>query len=638
MLQKLREKTNSWPAKIVFALLIFVFSFFGIEGYFQSHADTSVAKVGDYKISQHDFQDQLNQLRERLSRQQGDKYDPSYVEQPKVKQQVLDQMIDRRLVSQAAKNMGLVVSQQQLRDYIANEKAFQVNGRFDKTTYVELLRANRMTPQDYQQQVQSQLEVQQLPQMIQQTELVTKADLDQYLSLSMQTRDIHYVELPSPSLDNAKVSDAAVKAYYKAHQSDFMTKEKVSLNYIDLDASQMHVDTMPSDASIKALYKKQKQRFVQPAQREASHILISVPKNATPAQQKKALAKARMVDAKAKAGDGKNFARLAKKYSDDLGSKSQGGDLGWVQKGVTNKSFEDALFSMHKGQISKPVLGPDGYHIIWLRNVRAGKVESLAKVKPQLVRQLQKSDREQAYNTLAGKLTDKVYADPTSLKPIARELHLKLQHTDLFDRQGSKDGLASNPDVVKAAFSHAVLGQDNTSDPIKLGNDHIAVVHVDQHVPAKARPLADVSDQIRKTIIDQRVAAKARKNAQALFTKLKSQGDLTQIASRAQAKVHQATGVSRHQQKLPPALLQKVFRMPHPSAGKPQFAMVAQHGGHFALVQLDAVHAGDLSKIGKQERHMLRLQMRQADAAQTTNQFVDALRAKAKITVHHDRL
>lgn len=639
MLQKLREKSNSWPAKILFGLLIIVFSFFGIEGYFQSRTDTFVAKVGDYKISQHDFQDQLNQLRERLSRQQGDKYDPSVVEQPEVKQHVLDQMINSHLISKAAKDMGLVVSSQQMRDYIASQKAFQVDGQFDKTTYVELLRNNRMTPHDYQQQVRAQLQVQQLPQMIRQSELVTSAELDRYLSLSLQTRDIHYVDLPQPTLANADVTEAQVKSYYAAHQSDFMTSEKVSLNYIDLDASQMRVDTTPSEASIKKLYEKQKQQYVQPEQREASHILISVPENATPAQQKKALAKARMIDAKAKADNGKNFAELARKYSDDLGSKSQGGDLGWIQKGVTNKSFEDALFSLHKGQISKPVLGPDGYHIIYLRGVRKGKVEPLAKVRPKLVRQLQKSDRQQAYDTLAGKLTDKVYADPSSLEPVARELHLKLQHTGLFDRQGTKEGLASNPDVVKAAFSHAVLDQGNTSDPIKLGDNHIAVVHVDQHIPAKVKPLADVSKQIRKTIIAQREAAKARQNAKALFAKLQAHGDLKQIASQMQAEVQQANGISRHQQQnVSPDLVKAVFKMPHPSADNPQFSMVSLGEGKYALVQLDAVHPGDLSKIDQREKHMLRLQMRQADAAQTTHQFIEALRAKAEIKIARDRM
>jgi peptidyl-prolyl cis-trans isomerase D len=133
-----------------------------------------------------------------------------------------------------------------------------------------------------------------------------------------------------------------------------------------------------------------------PEEREVSHILINVPKNATPAQQKAALDKANKIAAEATPD---NFAKLAQQDSEDLGSKLQGGDLGWLQKGVTNAAFESAMFSLQKGQISKPVLSDEGYHIIYLRDVHSGQTKPFEQVRDQLIKEATASDHDRCTTT-----------------------------------------------------------------------------------------------------------------------------------------------------------------------------------------------------------------------------------------------
>lgn len=135
----------------------------------------------------------------------------------------------------------------------------------------------------------------------------------------------------------------------------------------------------------------------------ASHILVNVPKNATPDQQKAALEKAKKIAAEATP---ENFAKLAAENSDDLGSKRTGGDLGWLEKGVTNPAFDTALFAMKKGEVSKePILSPDeGYHIIWLRDAREGDAKPFAEVRGQLAGDWAKAEGERQYNEKAGQL------------------------------------------------------------------------------------------------------------------------------------------------------------------------------------------------------------------------------------------
>src|SRR5699024_8037726 len=201
-----------------------------------------------------------------------------------------------------------------------------------------VLANNRLSPQMFQQQIRSQLETEMLPQALTATSTISKADVDDYLKLQMQTRDLHYVVLPRPALESTKVSDADVTKYYKAHQADFMKPERVAVHYIESNAANLKVKAKVDDAALKARYEQEKNLYVEPEQREVSHILIKVPENATPEEQQAALAKAKKLDAMARA-KGADFAALAKKYSDDAGSKFTGGKLGWLQKGVTNKAF-----------------------------------------------------------------------------------------------------------------------------------------------------------------------------------------------------------------------------------------------------------------------------------------------------------
>ncbi|MER3546310.1 MAG: peptidylprolyl isomerase [Rhodanobacteraceae bacterium] len=636
MLQQIREKLGGWPAKIIFGLMVFVFSFFGIESYFVARNETWVAKVDGHEISQQDFQNSFNLYRQQQMAQPGNTMTAEDFEKPEVKRAALDRLINQQLLLNLNDKLGVVVPDSAVRAQIEQVPQFQVDGHFSPDAYLAMLSASNRTPQQYQDEVRSSLAVSQLPEAIVNTAFATDADVDGYLRLRLQTRDFHYLQLPPPRPADTNVTDADIAAWYKSHLKDFMTPEQVSLHYIELDAADMKV-APPDEADLKARYEKEKAKFGAPEEREAAHILISVPKNATPAQQKAALAKAQLIDKLAKA-PGADFAQLAKRYSDDLGSKNQGGDLGWLQKGDTDPAFDSALFAMKKGEISDPVLSPEGYHIIYLKGVRGGQVQSFEQVRDQLAAEVQKSERDSEYSDVAGKLTDLVYQDPSSLEPAAKQLGLTVQTTPLFPRGGASSGIAANKAVVKAAFSDQVLLQGNSSDPIELGPDHIVVIHVADHEAAKPKPLDQVRDTVRAQILQARADEAAKKQADALYAQLQKGGDLDAIAKSAGQPVKSATAVARDSTALDSQLLQAVFRMPRPAAGKTSTALAILPKGQYALVVLNAVHDGSPSGLPKPQRELLRGQMGQVIGAEEIDGLLASLRAHAKIQVAMDRL
>ncbi|MCW8808735.1 MAG: SurA N-terminal domain-containing protein [Rhodanobacter sp.] len=631
MLQAMRNKMHGWPSIIVLGIAVLAMSLFGMQSYFSSRSDTYVAKVGKHEISQHDYSDRMNQLRQQASAQQGEHFDPSVFEKPETKQRVLDGMISQELLLQANDDWGMRVADQAVRDYIAAIPEFQLNGQFDPGTYRAWLEGQRKTPAMFESEIRLSLATQMLPDAINDSSIVSDSQIDQFLSLLMQRRDLRYFLVPTPTPVDDKISDAQFEAFYKAHLADYMNPEQVSLKYIEVNGADLKPDVAPSEDDLRKRYADEKHRFVQPEQRLVSHILINVPANATPDQQKAALAKAEKIAAEATSAD---FAKLAKKDSQDLGSRRQGGDLGWLEKGVTNPAFDSAMFALKKGEISKPVLSPDGYHIIWLRDVRSGDSKPFEEVRDQLAKEASAAARDRKYNDLAGKLSDQTYQNPSSLEPAAAALGLPIKSTALFPRKGG-EGLAANPKVIAAAFGDDVLVQGNNSSLIDLGNSHSVVVRIDKHVAATARPLAEVRADVQKRIIDERTSALERKQADEALARLNKGEALPVVAQSLAAAVKDVKEAVRTGQTAAPApLLERAFTMPHPVAGKPQFAVVDMKDGTFAVLAVDKVQPGDLAKVTPEERASLRQQMGQAYNSETVRELIEMLRANAKIKIN----
>ncbi len=635
MLKLLRGKKSQLMIQIALVLITIGFSFFGIEQYFVMRANTSVASVNGTEISQDLFRERFGQYRQMMAQRMGPGVDLSVLDRPEVKARFLDQLVDEQLLLDANDKFKIVVPAQVIRDEIAKIPAFQNDGKFDAEQYKAALMSIGKTPLSFEDEVRRNLAVRELPVQLAASAIVTDADVDNYLRLSDQRRDFRFVKLDKPVAENTEVKQDEIEAYFKAHQADFMVPERVSIEYVELDASKIPFNETPADSVLKERYEKEKSRFVTAEQREASHILIKVNGKGSPDEQKAALAKAEDIEKQIKAG--KDFAALAKEYSGDLGSKNQGGDLGWLDKGVTEEAFENALFALNKGEVSAPVLGSEGYHIIKLRDVRPGSTRSFEEVKPELLKEYQTTERDRLYSEKAGRLTDLAYEDPSSLEKASKELDLPVQKAGPFPRTGGT-GVAANPAVVKAAFSDSVLVQKNNSDSIDLGSNHIMVLRDAEHLAATPRPLAEVQDEVRKRILDERLAKQAKAHADALFAELGKGTTLDALATANKLKIEEEKGMGREAVTIDSRIVQAAFGMSRGKDGKPSDKLIDLGGDVFAIIQLTAVNDGDPSKLDAKTREAARTTLKQNAAALAMEEFVAALRKDASITRNENRL
>ena len=635
MLRLLRGKVSKILVQIVLVLVTIGFSFFGVESYVQARVNTSVATVNGTEITQELFRERFGQYRQMMAQRLGEGVDLSILDQPQVKLGFLNQLIDEQALMGANEKLGIVVPAAAIREEIAKIPAFQNDGQFDPEQYKLALASIGKSPLSFEDEVRRNLAVRQLPLQLAASAIVTDADVDRYLRLRDQRRDFRYLKLDAPAAQSNEVSQEQIDAYFKEHQGEFMVPERVAIEYVELDASKIPFDETPDDSVLKERYEKEKARFVTAEQREASHILTKVGGNGSPDDQKAALAKAQDIERQLK--DGKDFATLAKEYSDDLGSKKQGGDLGWLDRGVTEEAFENALFALTKGEVSAPILGSEGYHIIKLDDVRPGKTRDFAEVRTELLKEYQSSERDRLYSEKAGRLTDLAYEDPTSLDGVARELGLTIQKAGPFARTGG-DGVAANPAVIKAAFSDAVLVQKNNSDAVELGPNHIIVLRDTEHLPATPRPLAEVQGEVRARILAERVAQQARSHADALLAEVNQGKSLDAVAASAGAKVVDEKGIGRDAVNVDSAIVKAAFAMPRVEPGKPGHQLVELGGNAYALIELDAVTDGDPAKFDATTRAAARNTLQQNLGSATSEEFITSLRKNAKIQRFEKRL
>jgi peptidyl-prolyl cis-trans isomerase D len=649
MLQSIREKTSGWIAGIILGAVILTMAFFGIESYVVGKVETWVAKIegparflgfgGQEKVIEaNDFRQRFDRTRAAMREEQGEAFDASAFESMQSKREVLDQLVDEALLDLLAEKEGIKVAPAAIRKAIMERPEFQVGGRFDVKQYQLLLTNQQMTPRQFETLVAADLLRQMLPQQLLETGFSSEAEIADYLRATRQTRDLRLLELQPVMPAAGLPTDAEIKAWYDAHAAQYRSPERVAIEYVELNAAAMPVTSVADEATLRERYESVKSRFGTVDQRIASHILVRLDEKATPAQVAAAQAKANALAAQARQ-PGADFAAIAKANSDDLGSRDAGGDLGPVEKGTFGDAFDEAFFALQPGQVSDPVRLPDGFHVIWFRELIPGSAKTFEEVRPELEAEYLEQERERAYTDLAGKLTDRIYQSPTSLAPAAKELGLTVQKTAPFSRTAG-DGVAALPKVREAAFEDAQKNGRQVSDPIEIEPNHSIVLRVVDVQPAAALPLATVRDRIVTDIITDRVAKASKAQADALLARLAKGETLDAVAASLGLTVSDQAGVPRQapNPQLSP-IVDQAFRLPRPVAGKtPPAGAVKLPDGRYLLVVVTAVKDGDPSTVDAALREQLRTQIGRARGLVEARAFMRNLRKEYKVTVAEDRL
>ena len=635
MLKFIRESMQGLIAWAIIILLIVPFALWGINQYFSGAGPLAAATVNGKEISVKSFQQAYTQQRNQMRKMLGAQYDPSMFDD-RIKKQAIDGLVDREVLFQNAKDMGLRIASESVISTVQGFKEFQQDGKFSNELYTRILGSQGETATAFENRIQQSILTQQLYTAVNNSAIVTKKEVNNIVRLQQQQRDFSYITLAVAKYkDESTVKEDAIKKYYGEHQNDYMTPEKVSIEYVELDAANLAQDKNPTDAELKQLYEDRKGQMSSPEERRTRHILIAVPEGA----DAKAVAAARKKaeDLRKRILAGESFEKLAKKYSDDPGSSKLGGDIGYFGHGSLDPAYEKAMFSLKKGEVSEPVLSSFGFHIIKLEDVHPAKIKSFEQVKDQLIKEYRKGIAEREFYKKSEKLTNLAYEVPDTLSDAANAVGLEIKATELFDRKGGK-GIAANPKVIAAAFSDDVIKQGYNSEPIEIGENHVIVLRMKDHVDRKQQALAEVKDQIKAKLVNEAARENARAAGEKIIAQLQSGTAPAETAKTLGEQWKEAKGLKRDDHTVSATILKTAFSLAHPATGTSVFGGTALASGDFVVIDLTKVVDGDADKTEAAKRLTLKRNLVGQQGEADFNDVLASLKKKAKIEIEQDKL
>lgn len=627
-----------WMQFILLILIVPSFFLVGIQGYDSfMRQEPELATVAGQPISRAEFdqahRNQLEQFRQRL----GAQFDPAVIDTPALRESLLNQLINQRLLANVAADNRFSVSDETLRNTIAAIPEVQDNGRFSPERYRQVLAAQGMSPTSFEAGLRRDLAIARVLEPVGQSARAPAEVVSALEAALTQTRTVQLRSFSAADYrSQVSVTPADIQAWYDANKQQLQVPEQVQVQYIVLDEAAATQGVQVKDEDLAAYYEQNKSRFGQPERRRASHIFIELPSGASEEARKAARAKAEDI-AKQAAADPAKFAELAAKNSQDSGSAAKGGDLGWIAPGAQAGALDKAIFGLGLNQVSGVVESPFGLHILKVTEISPAAIKPLAEVKDQITAEVRKQIAAERFSEMASQLNKQVYDQRDSLQPAADAVGLKLRTASGVTREGllpadkagpgsaadSPDAaLLDNPRVRQVLFSPDVLREKQNSGVIELAPDTMLAVRVAAVEPAHVPPLDKVSEVIRGKLLDERSAEAARKAGEAALAADKAN------PAAAPEGFGPAITVSRQDPKdLPRPVLDAVMRLP--SSTLPAYAGV-QSGVDYTLVRLEKVEAGNADAAGKER---LAQQLSGAWGQAETEAMIRMLREQYKVNV-----
>jgi len=621
MLETFREHSKGWLAKLILAFITVPFALWGIDSYLQgAGSNVAVAKVDGSTITVQEYSNALQETRTQL--QASGKTDPALLEDPAVKESVLNKLIVTRLLNAEVKRTRLTVGDDQLGKYIMGLPDFQQNGKFSQELYDNILSQNHLTPTQFEARIRASLLSQTARTSIAATANAPQLVVDNILRIENQQREVSVADIKADDfLSQTKVDAPQVQAFYDKNKDKFRVPEQVKIEYVMLSANNFIPTMQVSEDEVKKYYAENATKFQGDEQRRASHILFSFGGKTDAASKKAIQDKALEVLAEVKKNP-KKFAELAKKYSQDPGSAEKGGDLGVFGRGMMVKPFEEAVFSMAPGAISDLVESEFGYHIIQLTEIK-GQGKSFDEAKANIRGDLLYQKALAKFAEQAESFSNMVYEQSDSLQPVVKSFGLQTQTSQWMSRTDAKN-FFKNDKLVNAIFSSEAIKDKRNTEAVEAAPNTLVSARVVEYKPEAARKFEEVRPALETYLKHEQAMTLANKKSSEILAALrggKGSPDLNWIPP---VVIDHKTA-----QGLSDEVMGKAFTID--AAKTPAYDVVEKKNVGYTLIRIS--HVDSKVPTDAAERKPLADEVQAALAEEYISAYLSGLKAKVSIEV-----
>lgn len=488
-------------SQAILVLIVLTFASIGVGSYFSARNSAEIiAEVGKSVISRQELAMMVSQEQDRLRPQtQANPQAAEYLQTDEFKNSILNNMIERRLLLNQARSMGMMVSPEELTEVIGTVPAFfDDSGQFSVEKYERLLRAQNLMPAEFESQIEQDLLVGRLQNVITQSAIVSDSVVSRLVRQRGQQREVsQLIFSPAKYRESIEVTDEDVQKYFVDNKNLFKLPERAKVEYLVLNEESAAASVSISEDELRQSYEDRIAEFQGVEERRASHILISVIEEGSDAEKFAARSRAEELLQIVKR-DPSQFGALAQEFSNDPGSAESEGDLGFVQRGLMVESFDKALFESKIGSIVGPVETQYGYHIIRIDDVKAVNTTSFEDAREDIEKGVRQSKVDETYLTAAQTFSDRVYTDYDSLTPVADELGLTIQTSDWVSRDSAGyNTLLEKPELLQAIFSAESLEEKRNTQAFEVQPKTLVAARVIEYALEEEMKYEDVSGEIK---------------------------------------------------------------------------------------------------------------------------------------------
>ena len=634
MLERIQQ---SLQGPVMKALLFIIIIFFIFAGYFSAGLfggdPDQVAEVEGNAITNAQVQQRYDNLRVQL----GDNFDQQYAteaSQAVLRQQILEQLINERVLRSNIEKAGFTASKEQITEWIRNFPQFQISGEYSAAQAKTILQQSGMTEESFRSYAIEQITRNQLNSGINSSGFSLNNEIESLYRLQEQTRDVKVLRVAKEKfLQVDKVSEDEINNYYQQNQAEFEQPEMVNLNYVRLSINELteKEKLAITEQHISDYYELNKADYQSPKEIQVAHILID---NSVDDAKEKAEGLLKQIQ------EGADFAELAKEHSSDSFSGENGGVLDWtdaVAKSDTNPDgtgwvpeFEAAALALKNiGDMTGLVETQFGFHIIKLLAERGGDSSPLADVSDRIKETLALEKAEKTFYEKQTVLNEKLFEYGDSIEAFAQQVELPIQETGLFSAD-TATGLASNPVILEKAFSSSVLNSSEVSDKVDLGNNDIVYLVVKEYKAADVKPLEEVKPIIVTKLAEQKADDDSKAFADKVLASVESGEDISALLTEKEFTWQENNALTARDSAMDFDLISAVFKVTPAQEGS-AFKVEQLFNGDYAVVELKGVAYPDVTKMDEATKQQLKQRLNYANSQGELRNLLKSFRENTDI-------
>jgi peptidyl-prolyl cis-trans isomerase D len=628
MLDFLRKRKRNWIIVFFLGVIIVTFTLFYGGSKLGEQRASEVAEVNGELISQREFALHYDREVQRYRDLLKGSLTPEMVKALNIKGNLIETLIQKKLVLQEARNLGLTVTDDDLAEHLGKIPEFQVGGRFNKDRYLQVLQANRLMPTQFEEEQREQLTIQRLYTVILDAVHVTDDEVRERYRLEQEKINLNYIKLAvSDFLPQVKLTEDDIKTHYERNKESLKEPLRVQVEYLVYPYDQFTSSIEVSEQEIEEYYKANlKTKFHKP--KEVKVRYIAMPMSGTGTEQKTA-ARMRAEAVVKEARSGKNFAELAQRESNDS-SAAKGGDVGWLAAGQLPPPVEKVLFGLAKGAVSDPVETPAGFQIFKVEDIREEKTLTLKEATAEIVKTLKTEKAKREAAKVIDREREKALSGST-FEELAQTGKWTLKTTDLFAEGEIVPEIGDNQEFYKNAFA---LSAKQTS-PVVEGKDAYYMLRLKQRREPTVPPLDSVRNKIEKGLRESKAYELALQRGNNLLDQLKQSKDLAKVAQENNLKMEETGWFARSATQLP-----KVGELAELRAGPLTLSeqrriaekLYTQQNGLY-LLAFKASQNADMNQFEK-DRESIKKQALAESRQRVLAKFMEALKNKAEIRLN----